>query len=396
MASVAWTFHLPTKVRFGRGTLQELGTLTAGFGRSALLVGYADRTGLEQAYCRALDSLREAGLKVAEFSKVTPDPGAPLAEEGAEVALQTGSEVVVALGGGSVLDGAKGIAALAKSGATVWQHTKANADFRAITEALPVVAVPTTAGTGSEMTNVAVFSHHGVGPQPELGLKAAIFGDCLRPKLAVVDPDLLNECPARQTAACGVDALAHAMESCLSKNTHPMSEALAERAIELLVPNLRRAVEHPEEKGPRDALALGAMLAGGALNATGVVVTHALAHGLGGVLNLPHAIAVAICTPAGLRFNAEVCRDTYARLARYFAIENGSVDERAGRFVESVVGLLADLDMPTKPKVPDDAPADLAAQLAKNALVATPVAAGNNPRPVDEAVLRELYTSVLA
>lgn len=395
MPSASWTFHLPTKVRFGRAALNEIGELTAGYGKSALLVGYADRTGLEAAYARASRSLSEAGVKVAEFFEITPDPAASFATDGAEKARSAGADVIVALGGGSALDAAKGIAALVKSGRTVWDHTKANPQFQPITDALPVVAVPTTAGTGSEMTNIAVFSHKGVGPQPELGLKAAIFGDSLRPRLAIVDPDLLNGCPARQTAACGVDALAHAMESCLSKNAHAMTAALAERAIELLAPNLRRAVGNPDEPEPRDALALGALLAGAAINGAGVVVNHALAHGLGGVLNLPHAIAVAICTPTGLRFNAEVCRDTFARLSRYFAIDGGSVDERAEGFIEAVVNLLRDLDIPSRPRVPDDAPADLAAKLAKNALISTPVAAGNNPRPVDEATLRELYTVLL-
>jgi alcohol dehydrogenase class IV len=386
--------------------------MTGGYGRSALLVGYADRTGLDEAYARAKGSLRDADLQVTDFFKITPDPGAPLATAGAEKARSCAADVVVALGGGSALDAAKGIAALVKSAGTVWDHTKANPNFQPITDALPVIAIPTTAGTGSEMTNIAVFSHHGVGRQPDVGLKAAIFGDCLRPRLAIVDPDLLDNCPARQVAACGVDALAHAMESCQSKNSNPLTAALAERAIELIAHNLRRAVENPGEKEPRDALALGALLAGAAINGSGVVVTHALAHGLGGVLDIPHALAVAICTPTGLRFNAEVCRETFARLARYFPlrshksassqapawerrIDGGSAHEQAEWFVDEVVGLLRALDMPARPRVPDDAPSDLAAQLAKNALVSTPVAAGNNPRPVDEAVMRELYTAVL-
>jgi alcohol dehydrogenase class IV len=390
-----WDFQLPTRIQFGRRGLRKLGETARELGKSAFLVGYRDRAGLEQTYARGAEALRSADMTVAEFFEVPPDPEASLALEGARQLGDAGADVVVALGGGSVIDAAKGIAALARMGGDLWDYTGANPESRRVTDALPLVAVPTTAGTGTEVSAVAVFTHHGVASTPEMPLKASISGPAVRPKVALVDPDLTVGSPPALTAACGADALGHAIEACLSRRANPISSLLAGQAVGLIVRNLRRAVEEPDDPGPREPLALAATLAGAAFSVAGVVVPHAISQALGGLLHVPHGVGVAVATPANLRFNAEACVEQYAELAGFCGIAADSPEQSAAKFVDSILELLRSVGLPDRVEVPPDAPADLLDQLVRNARESTPVPITLNPRKVDDGDLKEMFREVL-
>ncbi len=391
-----WEFQLPTRIQFGCGGLETLGAAVKEFGESAFLVGYRDRTGLETAYTQAAQSLADAGVKVAEFFEIPPDPDAELGSEGARAATQAGADVVVGLGGGSVIDAAKGIALLVKLGGGLWDYTGANKNSRPVTDALPIIAVPTTAGTGTEVTPVAVFTHHDVGAAGDYPLKASISSPFLRPKVALVDPDLAVGSPPRLTAACGADALGHAIETCMSRRANPISSALAGRAVGLIVKNLPRAVENPDDPQPRESLALAAMQAGAAFSAAGVVMTHSIAQALGGLLHIPHGEAVAIGTPHNLRYNAEHCVEQYNQLGHYCGIQADSLEERAARFVDTIVELLQSIGLPDRVEVPGDSRNDLAENLARNAAESTPVPLALNPRPIDHAELKDVFLELLS
>lgn len=390
-----WEFQLPTTVRFGRGAARKLGPAVGALGHTALLVGYRDRSGLEETYARAVQSLESAGVEAVPFFEVAPDPDADLAAEGARHAVASGCDVVVGLGGGSVIDTAKGVAALARLGGSLWDYTDANPQSRGVDDALPLVAVPTTAGTGSEVTAVAVFTHHGVGSEPDCPIKATIAGPAIAPAVAIVDPGLTVGTPPAVTAACGADALGHAVEASMSRRANPVASLLAGRAVGLIVGNFARAVEAPDDPGPREPLSLAATLAGAAFNSAGVTMTHAIAQALGGVLHVPHGVGVAIGTPVNLRYNARECTEVYARLAHACSIGGDSAEARAEAFVERVVALLRSVGLPDRVKVPPDAPADLAARLARNAVESTPVALKLNPRKIDEAGLVEVFERLL-
>ncbi|OHB86368.1 MAG: hypothetical protein A2V98_17045, partial [Planctomycetes bacterium RBG_16_64_12] len=350
---------------------------------------------LEETYTRATQTLRDAGMTVTQFFAVPPDPEADLALEGARRLGEAGADVVVGLGGGSVIDAAKGIAALARMGGNLWQYTGANPNSRPITDAVPLVAVPTTAGTGTEVSAVAVFTHHGVASLPDMPLKASVFGPAIRPKVALVDPDLSLGSPPELTAACGADALGHAIEACLSRRANPISSTLAGRAVGLIVENLRRAVEDPDDPKPREPLALAATLAGAAFSAAGVVVPHAIAQALGGLLHVPHGVGVAVGTPVNLRFNADCCVEQYCALADYCGISAGSPEAKAARFVDRILELLRSAGLPDRVDVPADAPDDLLQRLVRNAFESTPVPITLNPRKIDEAALEGLFREVL-
>jgi alcohol dehydrogenase class IV len=390
-----WDFQLPTRVRFGRAQLRKLGDAARELGTSALLVGYRDQSGLEGAYARAAKSLRDAGMTVTEFFEVPTDPPAELGLAGARRLTEAGADVVVGLGGGSVIDAAKGIAALAKMGGTLWDYTGANPDSRPITEAVPLVAVPTTAGTGTEVTAVAVFTHHGVSSITDMPLKCSVSGPAIRPEVALLDPDLTVGSPPALTAACGADALGHAIEARLSRRANPISSLMAGRAVGLIVENLCRAVDHPDDPQPREPLALGATLAGAAFSVAGVVVPHAISQALGGLLHVPHGLGVAIATPLSLRFNAECCVDEYAELAGFCGITGDSPQQQASRFVGCVEELLARIGIPNHVDVPPDAPDDLLDRLVRNARESTPVPITLNPRKIDDAALERMFREVL-
>jgi alcohol dehydrogenase len=193
------------------------------------------------------------------------------------------------------------------------------------------------------------------------------------------------------TAASGADALGHALEAFLSRQANPVTSLLASRAVALIVENLPRAVRSPDDPGPREPLALAAVLAGAAFNEAGVIVGHALAHGLGAVLRVSHAEAVAIGTPVHLRYNFEERADRYAELAEACRLPDGPVWERARRFVDAIAGLLQSVGLPDRVPAPPGAPADLADRLVESALQSTRTALTLNPRKVDAGALRALF-----
>lgn len=391
-----WEFQLPTRIQFGSGGLRKLGEVARQFGTSAFLVGYADRTGLEETYAKASRSLGEAGMTVAEFFQVPPDPEAELAMEGTERLKEAGADVVIGLGGGSVIDAAKGIAALARMGGCLWDYAGANPNGRPITDAVPLVAVPTTAGTGTEVTSVAVFTHHGVASIADMPLKASVAGPAIRPKVALVDPELAVGSPPGLTAACGADALGHAIEACISRRANPISSALAGQAVRLILRSLRPAVEDPNDPSPREPLALAATLAGAAFSVAGVVVPHAISQALGGLLHVPHGLGVAIGTPLSLRFNADRCTEQYCELADCCGISADSPQQKAARFVDCVVDLLRSVGLPDRVDVPPDAPHDLIDRLVRNAYESTRVPITLNPRKIDEAVLEQMFREIVS
>jgi len=390
-----WYFQLPTRIQFGRGGLRKLGQVAREFGRCVLLVGYRDRHVLEAAYGRAAASLGGADMTVLEFREVPPDPTAELAIEAARAASGAGVDVICALGGGSVIDAAKAAALLAKTGGSPWDYADANPNCRPVAGALPVIAVPTTAGTGAEVTPVAVLTCQGVGSRPEFPLKASISGTALYPKVALVDPDLALGSPPRLTAAAGADALAHAVESCISRRANPLSTALAEKALGLIARHLPRAVEVPDDPAARGPLALAATLAGAALGNAGVTMAHSIAHALGAMLHIPHGEAAAAATPLGLEYNKEACIEVYSRLAGCCGIAADSPDRSAHRFVEFVTEFLLSLGLPSRVEVPAGVPGDLPARLARNAFLSTAIPLKLNPRKIDEAVLAGLLERIV-
>ncbi|MHB8899510.1 MAG: iron-containing alcohol dehydrogenase family protein [Thermoguttaceae bacterium] len=392
-----WDFSLPTQVQFGRGGLRRIGQFAAELGTSVLLVGYRDQAGLEEVYAKAEKLLGKSGLKTTALYTIPPDPDVERVEAGAEVARRRGVDVVVALGGGSVIDAAKGIAALARVGGSLWDHATANPQSRPVLESLPVLAVPTTAGTGSEVSNVAVFTFGATAAAAESApLKDAIVGPALRPRLALVDADLALGSSPGLTAACGADALGHAIESCLSRRANPIASALAAEAVRLIVDNLPRAVAEPENGECREPLAAAATMAGAAFSAAGVVVSHAVAQAHGAVLHLPHGLSVALATRVGLDFNRSACASQYAELARACRLPGEDENLLADRFVAKIHEVFDRCDLPSAIPAPQGDPNELVQKLVQSAMASSRVPITQNPQKVAPDDLAGLFARLLA
>jgi len=390
-----WEYHCPTQVHFGRGALLKLDEAVRSLGQSTMLVGYRDRLTLDAAYDRAVTAIQRAGIEVSTFFRVPPEPSEEIVLEGARRAVEDRVRVIVALGGGSVIDAAKGIAAVARVDGALWDYAMGNPQARPISEALPVIAVPTTFGTGSEVSPVAVFTLAGVGSYPEDAVKAVVFSSVLYPRVALIDPELARSCPPGLIASGAADALGHALEAYLSRRTNPMSSLLASKAVGLIHRNLRPAVEQPDNVQLRECLALAAMLGGAAFTAAGVGVGHAIAHALGGVLQVPHGIAVAVAMAASVRFNAKQCRTQYAELAEACGIGGTSPDEQAARFVDQIQQLLKSVGLPDRVPVSAGSSADLVDRLVRNAFQSMATGIALNPRRVDAETLARLFEEVL-
>lgn len=280
-------FPVPTDIYFGPGVLNTL----------------PDRLrslGAKKPFLVTDPGLRAAGIvdrveAFAVFDRVRPDSGSTLIDEAASLARACGADAVVGLGGGSSLDTAKAVAAMATNGGSILDYAGLH---KIVNRPLPTVAVPTTAGTGSEVTLWSVFTDEGKK------VKTAAGSFLLYPTVALCDPELTLGLPPPLTAATGMDALGHAIECYTNDACQPISAALARRAIELIGRHLRTAVLNGRDRAARYAMMLASTMAGMAMNATRLGLAHALAMPLGSWdVRVPHGAAIAITLPLVMEFN---------------------------------------------------------------------------------------------
>lgn len=322
----------------------------------------------------AIDALRAAGKTVTVFDTVEADPS--LDTLMAAVAAGCDAAAVIGFGGGSSLDVAKLAALLLGSGQDVdaaWGVDNATGPR------LPLALVPTTAGTGSEVTPVAIIT---VGTE-----KRGVSSALLLPDVAVLDANLTLGLPAQITAATGVDAMVHAIEAYASASprNNPMSRLLAREALRLLGANIETAVHDGANLPAREAMLLGSMLAGQAFANSPVAAVHALAYPLGGMFHIPHGLSNALVLPSVLKFNAPVAAQTYAEIAADAFPGISGCDA----FIAAIEALTRRLNMPTRLRdldIPETALDTMAAEAMKQQRLLV-----NNPRPVTQADALAIY-----
>lgn len=329
----------PTDVHFGFGMLQRLPELLKARRRKRVFIVTDPglrKAGLLEAVSACLIS---AGLEVAFYDRVRPDSGSHLIEEATRQAKHFGPDTVLGLGGGSSLDTAKSVALMSVASGTLRDYLGlGNVQDRP----LPIVAVPTTAGTGSEVSLWSVFT------DDDTGGKVAIGSVLLYPEIAVCDPELTMNLPPAVTAATGMDALAHAIECYTNNACQPISGALTLRAMELIGRHLRTAVLDGQDRNARYQMLLASTMAGMAMNSTRLGLAHALAMPLGSrPFCIPHGVANAITLPHVMRFNAGAEPERYASVAAALGEHtNGSPADAAARSVDAVRRLAADIGIP--------------------------------------------------
>ncbi|MBQ0822576.1 iron-containing alcohol dehydrogenase [Microvirga terrae] len=375
-----FTFSTAPSLIVGSGSITRLGEITAQrLGPRVFLVTDA---GLVKAGLIApvLQVLEEAGIVVDIFDAVVADPPEDVVLAAAARAKEFEARAVIGFGGGSSIDVAKLVALLAASDENLPEIYGVGL---AKGPRLPLLAVPTTAGTGSEVTPISIVT---TGAHEKKGVVSAL----LIPDIALLDPDLTVNLPPAVTAATGIDAMVHAIEAytSTSPNNNPLSRALAKEALVLLGRNIERAVHHGQDIEARSAMLLGSMLAGQAFANSPVAAVHALAYPIGGHFGVPHGLSNALVLPHVLRFNAAACEAAYAELGPH-AFPDLEGRATGSTFVEALAALCARVGLP--PRLRDvGIPREAVPMMAEDAMKQTRLLV-NNPRSLALEDARAIY-----
>jgi len=333
-------FPVPTDIHFGFGVVRSLAERVHSFGCNRVFL--VTDAGIRSAGILdpVLALFSAAGIGCDVYDEVKPDSGSDLIVEATRRLMRSQAGVIVGIGGGSSLDTAKAVAMLATNPGSLLSRTGLH---RVENRSLPVIAVPTTAGTGSEVSLWSVFTND------QTGLKVAIGSFHLYPAIALCDPELSLDLPPELTATTGMDALAHAIECYTNTACQPISSALALSAIELIGSNLRGAVSGSRNRASRYAMLLGSTMAGIAMNPTRLGLAHALAMPLGSWdLRIPHGLAIAVTLPRVMRFNHTAAPERFAKVAEALGEITGeiSLSKAALLAVEAVEKLSSDIGIP--------------------------------------------------
>ncbi|WP_216367944.1 iron-containing alcohol dehydrogenase family protein [Oceanidesulfovibrio marinus] len=377
-------FQIPPRIVFGPGYVQKVGEEAKRFGSTAMVVTGRTATTRSGALDAVVASLEAAGLAVVKFAEVESDPSVAIVEKGAALAREKGVDVLVALGGGSPMDAAKGMAILMTNEGSIAKYEKeqpANAGA-------PIIAVPTTAGTASEITRFTVIT------DPEARIKMLITFPGIIPRVAVLDPELTVSMPPAITAATGMDALTHAMEAYISLRGNALTAVQALEAIELIGDNLVRAVMNGADMEARQNMLLGQMLAGFAFSNASVALVHSMSRPLGAHFGIPHGTANAMLLPPVMAFNRPACTDKMARVAMALGepVEGLSLREASLVAVEALDALFMETGLPRRLSKFGVTESSIPA-LAKDALASGSTA--NNPRVPTQDEIEGIYASIL-
>ncbi|OBZ95586.1 alcohol dehydrogenase [Pararhizobium polonicum] len=378
-----FTFATVPQIIAGPGCIARLSELTkALLGPRVTVISDEGvvKAGLVQT---ALTSLSAGAAETSIFTGVVADPPEDVIHAAVAHAIGFGATGVLGIGGGSSLDVAKLVALLCKSG-------EALDDIYGVAKVsgrrLPLVLVPTTAGTGSEVTPISIVT---TGAYEKKGVVSPV----LLPDAALLDAELTLGLPPAVTAATGIDAMVHAIEAftSASANNNPVSRALAKEALRLLGANIETAVMEGADLDARQAMLIGAMQAGQAFANSPVAAVHALAYPIGGRYHIPHGLSNSLVLPHVLRFNATVCGDAYAELAPclFPHLEPACREERLLAFIEGLAMLPLRLNLPTRLRDVGIPRGDLSL-LAASAMEQTRLLV-NNPRAMSQSDVTEIY-----
>ena len=377
-------FQTVPVLHFGEGCLAELPGQIAALRASRPMI-VTDKGIVNAGLIAPVEqTLRAAGLEVAIFDEVVADPPEAIVLQAIEAAKSADVDIVIGLGGGSSLDTAKVVAALAVDGA------QPLADIYGIglldRKGLPTILIPTTSGTGSEVTAISILT---TGETT----KAGIISPHLVADVALLDPALTLGLPANVTAATGIDAMVHAVESYTSRNgKNPVSDMLAIEALKLLTAHIETACSDGSNMVAREAMLRGSMLAGQAFANSPVGAIHALAYPLGGIYHIPHGLSNALVMPYVMQYNLEAAAPLYAELADALDIPRGSENSseaRAQQLIDFLEALAVSVKAPRKLRDIGIA-RDATTELAEAAMLQTRLL-DNNPREVTLADAQRIY-----
>ena len=381
-----FNYFQPTEIRFGAGRLAEVGEVVANYGKKCLLVTVPTIPAFQKLFERTKVSLEAAGVEHAHWEGVIPNPTTESITEGAEMAKALGADVILGVGGGSSMDSAKAVAVEATHDGTAWDYLfykEPPPDERT----LPVIAVSTTSGTGSQGTQVAVITH------TETRDKSAIYNSIVYPKVTIVDPELMLTVPEHITASTGFDAFCHAFESTIHPNASPYIDMMAAEVMRRVFKYLPGLVKDGSDLGARTQLAWADTLAGLCIANAGVTLPHGIGMAIGGMYpHVMHGEALALNYPTFTRFTQAHAVKQFAAMGRFLdsSLEGKSDEIAAEASCEALDGFLLDIGM-WFGLADFDIPEGELDDLTKQSMV-LPDYKGN-PRVTTEDEMRELLAS---
>ena len=306
----SFQYYQPTEIRFGRGRVKEAGELVSRYGMRCLIVSTKCENEILSIYEQVRRSLKTANIECAHFDGVIPNPTTDVVTAGASMARDFKADVVLGVGGGSSMDTAKAIAVEASHPGSAWDYLYFR-ETQPTEKTLPMIAVTTTSGTGSQVTQVAVLTN------PALKNKSAIYHDRIYPRACIIDPELMLTVPAHITASTGFDVFCHAFESYLHVNATPYTDLMALEAIRIVTKYLPIAVENGTDLEAREKMAWADTLAGLCIASAGVTLPHGIGMTIGGYCpSVMHGEALAVVYPEFTRFTYSSAPEQFARVGR--------------------------------------------------------------------------------
>lgn len=306
----AFSFSVPQNIIVGRGSMAQLPEIAKKLdGSHAMIIS---DPGLESLGLvkKTADYLAEAGLTVDTFTEVEANPSVTTVEKAAKKFKESGANFLVALGGGSPMDVAKAVGVVAKYGGCITEYEGAH---KVPGKIIPLIALPTTAGTGSEVTAFSVITDH------SRDYKLTVFSYELLPTYAILDAELIMTAPASVAAACGIDAFIHAEEAYISTDASPFSDAMAEKAMELIGGHIRRFVANRKDAEAAESMMVGSLFAGIAFSFARLGNVHAMSHPVSAYFNVPHGVANAVLLPVIAEYNALADHGRYRKIYNYIS-----------------------------------------------------------------------------
>ncbi len=379
----SFSFELPTKIEYGVGAVGGLADVLKILNAASVLLVTDNGVVSSGLLERIIDQLEAHKLKWKIFDGVEPNPKDYNVQQGADIASRFGPDCLVALGGGSPIDCAKAMAVVVRQGGAVRDYEGPN---KIGADVLPLIAIPTTAGTGSEVTFSSVIT------DSREKFKFSIKDCRIAPRVAMVDPEMTLTMPPELTASTGMDALTHAIEGFTARASEPIADAAALYAVELISTYLRTAVSDGSNLEARAGMLMGSVLAGIAFSHSDVAAVHCVAEALGGKYDAPHGVCNAVVLPAVMAYNMEYCKGRYARIAAAMGLACQGVDAGAQEAVKAVQKLACDVHLPefSSLGVHENDLEELAFNSFKNGSNI------DNPRPMTQADYLKLFQLLIS
>lgn len=377
-------FFIPQNIIVGAGTLVRLPECAQKLGGTHAMLLSGPTLRKMGIVDKAAKYLEDASMKVDIFTEIEANPSVTTVEKATTAFKEAGADFIVALGGGSPMDVAKAVGVTAKYGGSITEYEGAH---KVPGKIIPLIAIPTTAGTGSEVTAFSVITDH------SRDYKLTVFSYKLFPSYAILDPELLTSAPASVAAACGIDAFIHAEEAYVSTAASPFSDAMAEKAMELIGKNIRRFVARRTDLEAAEAMLTGSLFAGIAFSFARLGNVHAMSHPVSAYFHVPHGVANAVLLPTVIEYNALSDHGRYEKIYNFIREKKEPAkDFKPQMLIDEIKKLNADLGIPqslSEVGVTEDK----IEAMAKDAVVHPNVLA--NPRQTNLKEMIELYKKAL-